>query len=131
MGLPRGTEHILVVEDDELVRSHLVTQLAALGYTVTQAENGQVALRLLDRLDRIDLLFTDVVMPGGLNGKDLAHAARARRPGLKVLFTSGYAENALVQSGRVAGNATLLQKPYRRNEMAAAVRRALDDAPSA
>ncbi|MEQ8487013.1 MAG: PAS domain S-box protein [Pseudomonadales bacterium] len=121
-----GSEHILVVEDDALVREHLIAQLKGLGYRVTGASNGTAALALLAQHADVDLLFTDVVMPGGMNGRQLADAARASRPGLKVLFTSGYTENAIVHQGRLDPGVNLLSKPYRRQELAAKVRKVLD-----
>ncbi len=120
-----GSEHIFVVEDDELVRTHLVNQLKALGYRVSMAENGKKALDLLHRLDDVDLLFTDIVMPGGMNGRELAESASAIRPGLKILFTSGYTENAVVHQGRLIQGVQLLSKPYRLQEMSAKVRKVL------
>src|SRR5207244_4132002 len=88
---PRGRETILVVEDDDLVRTHVEGQLHDLGYHVVAAPDGPSALRALAEIDQVDLLFTDVIMPGGLDGAQLAHEVHRRRPGLKVLFTSGYA----------------------------------------
>ena len=121
-----GTEHILVVEDDELVRQNVLRQLADLGYRVTGAENGVQALDILKADEGIDLLFTDVVMPGGMNGRQLSEAAAKLRPGLKVLFTSGYTENAIVHQGRLDRGVQLLNKPYRREELAAKIRKVLD-----
>ena len=117
---------ILVVEDDTLVREHLVAQLRDLGYRVTDASSGPEAYEIIKRMDDIDLLFTDVVMPGGMNGRQLADAALKLRPGLKVLFTSGYTENAIIHHGRLDAGVLLLSKPYRRQEMAAKVRKALE-----
>jgi PAS domain S-box-containing protein len=122
-----GREHILVVEDDELVRSHLITQLTSLGYRVSDASNGPDALEQIRRLPDLDLLFTDIVMPGGLNGRQLADAAKTIRPNLKVLFTSGYTENAIVHHGRLDKGVHLLSKPYRRQEVAEKVRKVLDE----
>lgn len=122
-----GTETVLLVEDDALVRSYAETQLAALGYQVVSAGDGPEALEIIRKQQDIDLLFTDVIMPGGLNGRELAEAARAIRPELKVLFTSGYTENAIVHHGRLDPGVTLLGKPYRRSELAAKVREALAD----
>jgi PAS domain S-box-containing protein len=119
-----GEEHILVVEDDPFVRSNLTAQLEALGYRVTVAEDAVQALSRLT--DEIDLLFTDVVMPGGLNGRELADRAVALKPLLKVLFTSGYSQDALITAGRLPAQVQLLGKPYRRRELAAKVREVLD-----
>jgi CheY-like chemotaxis protein len=122
-----GTETILLVEDNEQVRRLANSHLKALGYHVLQASNAVQALELLDQHDDIALLFTDVVMPGGISGRELADAALKRRPGLKVLFTSGYSEDAIVHHGRLDPGVNLLPKPYRRSELALQVRRVLDD----
>jgi CheY-like chemotaxis protein len=122
---PRGSERILLVEDDELVRRHAEGQLAALGYSVTAAASGPQALELLRGGAAIDLLFSDVVMPGGLNGRELAEAARRLRPGLPVLYTSGYTEDAIIHQGRLDLGVHLLNKPYRRDELAAKLRQVL------
>ncbi len=124
-----GTEHILIAEDDELVLEHLANQLVSLGYQVTTALSGPEALEAVQTRDDIDLLLTDVVMPGGMNGRELAEQALASRPSLKVLFTSGYTENALVHRGRLDPGVTQLSKPYTRREMATKLRRVLDDEP--
>jgi PAS domain S-box-containing protein len=120
-------EHILLVEDDELVRAHAVQLLASLGYGVVSATNGPEALELLRQDIPCDLLFTDVIMPGGLTGPKLAEAARALRPGLPVLYTSGYTENAIIHHGRVDAGINLLHKPYRKPELAAKLRAVLDE----
>ncbi|MCO0615168.1 ATP-binding protein [Lutimaribacter sp. EGI FJ00015] len=125
--LPGGKERILVVEDDDMVREHVATQLGSFGYAVRQAASAVEALEVLDGDQTIDLLFTDVVMPGGMNGKQLADAALLRAPDLKVLFTSGYTEDAIVHQGRLDPGVTLLGKPYRRAELLAKVRSVLDD----
>ena len=122
-----GAEHVLVVEDDDLVRDHLSSQLARLGYRVTNAANGPRALDIINRMKDIDLLLTDIVMPGGLNGRQLADEALKVRPDLKVLFTSGYSENAIVHHGRLDAGVELLSKPYRLQELAAKVRKVLED----
>src|ERR1700730_11267364 len=100
-GIERGDESILIVEDDALVREYVVTQISSLGYDTLAASNGAEALAIIDGPERIDLLLTDVIIPGGMNGRQLAIAAEMRRPGLKVLFTSGYTENAIVHHGRL------------------------------
>ncbi|MGE4123822.1 MAG: PAS domain-containing protein [Pusillimonas sp.] len=125
-----GREHILAVEDDDLVRNHVVALLESLGYRVTRAASGPEALQILAHTFDIDLLFTDVVMPGGVNGRQLAEQAQALCPGLKILYTSGYTENAIVHHGRLDRGVNLLTKPYRRNELASKVRKVLD-APQA
>jgi PAS domain S-box-containing protein len=123
-----GTETILLVEDDEQVRGFALSQLKSLGYNVLQARNGVEAMELIERHGQIDLLFTDVVMPGGMSGRQLADAARQRRPGLKVLFTSGYDAEAIVHHGRLDHGVQLLPKPYRRRELAQRIR-SIFDAP--
>jgi CheY-like chemotaxis protein len=122
----RGTEKILVVEDDDLVRTHVAAQLERLGYRVVSVSNGPEALDRLRKAEDFDLLFTDVVMPGGMGGRQLADEALKLRPGLPVLFTSGYTENAIVHHGRLDPGVHLLSKPYRRQELAAKVRFVLD-----
>ncbi|MEQ8515368.1 MAG: response regulator [Chromatocurvus sp.] len=121
-----GSEHILVVEDDALVREHLCRQLRDLGYRVTAASHGTEALQAVRQHADIDLLFTDVVMPGGMNGRELAESVGRLRPDLKVLYTSGYTENAIVHQGRLDPGVELLSKPYRRRDLAAKVRKVLD-----
>ncbi|MEY4879034.1 MAG: hypothetical protein RJB62_503, partial [Pseudomonadota bacterium] len=126
--LPRGQERIFLVEDDELVRMHVTRQLESLGYHVTSAHNGAEALEALEALKRngdYDLLFTDVVMPGGVNGRQLAVAVAELYPNLPVLFTSGYTENAIVHHGRLDPGVHLLNKPYRLQDLAAKIRLAL------
>jgi CheY-like chemotaxis protein len=109
---------VLLVEDDDLVRSYAHEQLRLLGYRVIVAGSGADALELLQRNESVDLLFTDVVMPGGISGPQLAERAVQLRPGLKVLYTSGYTENAIVHHGRLDPGVQLLSKPYRRAELA-------------
>ncbi len=125
-----GGEHVLVVEDDDLVRGHVVAQLEALGYAVTSAESGPGALELLRQSPDVDLLFTDVVMPGGMSGRDLGTAAQALRPSLRILYTSGYTENAIIHNGRLDPGVHLLSKPYRRRDLARKVRQVLDEPAS-
>ncbi|MBX3620709.1 MAG: response regulator [Rhizobacter sp.] len=124
-----GQETILVVEDDEMVRRYACQQLRSLGYRVIDVDNGVDALAFIERHDGVDLLFTDVVMPGGMNGRALADAARKQRPGLRVLYTSGYTENAIVHHGRLDPGVLLLAKPYRLVELARAIRSALSQEP--
>ncbi|MDZ7645225.1 MAG: PAS domain-containing protein [Woeseiaceae bacterium] len=122
-----GEETILLVEDDAPVRQIAHRALASLGYRVIEAADGQEALRQLDANPDIDLLFTDLIMPGGLSGRELADEASRRRPGLKIVYTSGYTENAIVHHGRLDPGVILLTKPYRRADLAAILRRALRD----
>lgn len=124
--LPGGKECILVVEDDDMVREHVATQLGSLGYEIKQAASAAEALEVLDGDRTIDLLFTDVVMPGGMNGKQLADAALLRQPALRVLFTSGYTEDAIVHQGRLDPGVNLLGKPYRRAKLVAKIRHIMD-----
>jgi PAS domain S-box-containing protein len=125
VALEGGSETILVVEDDPLVRSYVATQLNGLGYTTLTAANAAEALEYIDGVKDFDLLFTDVIMPGSLNGRQLADEAVRRRPGLKVLYTSGYTENAIVHHGRLDPGVLLLAKPYRKSDLARMVRIAL------
>lgn len=122
-----GNEMILVVDDNSLVRNFVVEQLKSLGYRTFGVLYGLDALVLLDQNPLIDLLFTDVVMPGGMGGRELADAARALRPDLKVLFTSGYTENSIDHNGRIDSSFELLSKPYRRDQLAAKIRKVLDE----
>ncbi|MBR0789910.1 PAS domain S-box protein [Bradyrhizobium manausense] len=121
-------ETILVLEDDDDVRSYSVDSLRELGYRVLEAHDGPSALRLLERQPRVDLLFTDVVLPGGLTGAQVAAQATALRPTLKVLFTTGYARNAIIHHGRLDKGVQLIVKPFSFNELAAKVRDVLDAA---
>jgi PAS domain S-box-containing protein len=119
-----GNETILVVEDDKLVRDYVLTQLHSLGYITLDAENATQALAIVKAGHAFDLLFTDVIMPG-LNGRQLADEIAKIKPGLKVLFTSGYTENAIVHHGRLDEGVLLLPKPYRKSDMAFMIRKAL------
>jgi len=121
-----GRETVLVVEDDDMVRGIAVDHLLALGYQVLAAANAAEAMTVLEGGAAIDLLFTDVVMPGSMNGRQLAECACARWPHLKVLYTSGYTENAIVHHGRLDAGVKLLQKPYRRQVLASKIREALE-----
>ncbi len=120
-----GNERILVVEDNELVRDYTARLLCDMGYDVTAADNGQEGLALIREDAKFDLLLTDMIMPGGLNGRQLAERAIKLRPNLKVLFMSGYTENAVVHHGRLDAGVQLLNKPYQRIELAQKVRIAL------
>jgi PAS domain S-box-containing protein len=120
-----GGETILLVEDSDLVRQYAREQLESLGYVVVTASNGPEALAILRGGDEIALLFTDVVMPGGMSGRELAEAARALQPALPVLYTSGYNENVIVHHGKLDAGIQLLAKPYRRADLARKVREVL------
>ena len=126
--IPKGydNETILVTEDDEDVRAHTRGILRELGYNVLEAPNGKIALEMLARNSDIRLLFTDVGLPGGMNGRQLAEAARQQRPRLKVLFTTGYARNAIVHDGRVDPGVQLITKPFTYAVLAAKLRDILD-----
>jgi CheY-like chemotaxis protein len=120
-------ETILVCEDDDDVRAFTVEVLRELGYRVLEAHDGPSALRLLERPEgKVDLLFTDVILPSGMTGAVLAERARMLRPDLKVLFTTGYARNAIVHQGRLDPGVELITKPFSHADLAARVRRMLD-----
>jgi PAS domain S-box-containing protein len=120
-----GSELVLVVEDDALVRNYVIAQIRSLGYRTLSAANAEEALRAIGVDPTIDLLFTDVIMPGLMNGRMLAEAALKIRTGLKVLYTSGYTENAIVHHGRLDPGVLLLAKPYRKADLARMIRMAL------
>lgn len=120
-----GSETILVVEDDAMVRTSVITQLQSLGYQTIAAGSGDEALALVDGGAAFDLLFTDVILSKPMNGRQLADEIGRRRPGTKVLFTSGYTENAIIHHGRLDPGVLLLAKPYRKAELARMVRVAL------
>ena len=120
-----GGELILLVEDDDLVRDYAGEQLQSAGYRVLRAANGPEALEILRARDDIDLLFTDVVMPGGMSGRLLADEALLLHPHIRVLYTSGYTENAIVHHGRLDAGVQLLNKPYRRSVLLDKVRQVL------
>jgi len=121
-----GAETILIVEDDEIVRDYVVEILSELGYLALQANTGDEALKTLASDDEIDLLLTDVVMPGGLNGRQLADHAVKLRPGLKVLFMTGYAREAILHHGRLDVGVHMIGKPFSFEDLAAKVRERLD-----
>jgi CheY-like chemotaxis protein len=127
---PMGSEMILLVEDDALVRDYAALQLRALGYQVVCAKDGLEALRILASREDLDLLFTDIVMPNEMNGQVLAKKARELLPGLAVLFTSGYNDIAINQDGYPDGEVHLLAKPYRKAELATKLRLVLDRQPA-
>jgi len=124
-----GHETILVVEDSDAVRRVAVNILRGLGYQVEEAEDGPSALKVLERPGHIDLLFTDLIMPNGIDGQELLRRARALRPGLKALFTSGYSEQFIRGRGPTEAGVALLSKPYRTKQLAEAVRNALEARP--
>jgi CheY-like chemotaxis protein len=120
-----GSETVLIVEDDPLVLNYVTTQLENLGYRTLQAGNAAEAIAIAEGGAAFDLLFTDVIMTGAMNGRQLADEMARRRPGIKILFTSGYTENAIVHHGRLDPGVLLLAKPYRNSELARMIRRAL------
>ncbi|MBL8835291.1 MAG: response regulator [Alphaproteobacteria bacterium] len=131
LALPAAAaERILLVEDDREVLTLLDTLLGSLGYRVELASDGAAALRILAAHDDVALLLTDVVLPGEMNGPQLAERALALRPALRVVFMSGYTEHAVLQSGRIGSNARLLHKPFTKAQLAAALRTTLAGAPT-
>jgi len=116
---------ILAVDDNPDVRSTVVVQLRSLGYRVREADSAHSALEILESTDRIDLLFTDIIMPGGLNGKELATKARIKRPELRILFTSGFPGTSTGPGTRFDEADVLLNKPYRKRDLAKAVEEVL------
>jgi len=123
--LEGGDETILVVEDDDLVRTFVVGQIQSLGYVALSAVNADAALVIINSAQTIDLLLTDMIMPGSMNGRQLSDAARRRRPSLRVLFTSGHTENTVIHYGRLDAGVLLLAKPYRKSDLARMIRAAL------
>jgi CheY-like chemotaxis protein len=121
---PRGSETILAVEDDARVRRVAIARLRSLGYQVIEAANGAAALAILSGRPEIAMIFSDVVMPGGMSGDELAQAALAVRPDVKILLTSGYAEPAVASQGLSVG--AWLKKPYTAAELARKIRSILD-----
>ncbi len=124
-----GTETILVVEDDDDVRTTVVALLTDLGYKVLRARDAASGLAIVDSGVPIDLLFTDVVMPGAMQSHEMAHKAQKKLPGLAVLFTSGYTESSIVHGGRLDAKVELLSKPYLREDLALRLRKCLDARP--
>jgi PAS domain S-box-containing protein len=125
--LPRGrAETVLVVEDDPDVRDYSIEMITDLGYTVLSAGDGASALRLLDSHREVSLLFTDVGLPGGMNGRQLADQALRRLPRLKFLYTTGYARNAIVHQGRLDPGVEVVFKPFTYSDLAAKIRQVLD-----
>jgi CheY-like chemotaxis protein len=119
---PHARETILVVEDDERVRQLTITRLKLIGYRVLEASDGPKALDILRRGDAVDLVFADLVMPGGLSGREVAIRARELRPGIKVLLTSGYAEELVHGDDLEREQLKVLRKPYHQADLVAALR---------
>jgi CheY-like chemotaxis protein len=120
-----GHETILVVEDDNLVRTFVVGQIKSLGYVTLAAANAAEALLVINSDQDIDLLFTDMIMPGSMNGRQLADRALQHRASLKILFTSGYSNEAIIHHGHLDAGVLLLAKPYRKSDLARMIRAAL------
>ncbi len=120
-----GRETILVVEDDHLVRTFVVGQIQSLGYSTLAAVNAAEALVVIDGPQEIHLLFTDMIMPGSMNGRQLAEQALQRRASLKILFTSGYSNETIIHHGHLDAGVLLLAKPYRKSDLARMIRAAL------
>jgi CheY-like chemotaxis protein len=124
--LEGGGETVLLVEDDAMVRRSVTRQLQSIGYRTISTAGAAEALAVVDGGAAFDLLFTDVIMSGTMNGRQLANEVAKRRPGVNVLFTSGYTENAIVHHGRLDAGVLLLAKPYRKSELARMIRTAID-----
>lgn len=125
----RAHETILVVEDDERVRRLTVKRLKLIGYRILEASDGPMALEIRRGNDAIDLVFTDLIMPGGLSGREVARRAREMKPGLKVLLTSGYAEELAHGDELQREQLKVLRKPYRQADLVMALREILADDP--
>lgn len=123
---PAKDETVLVVEDDAAVRRIAVTLLTDLGYVVLEACDGETAIAVSTNAPRIDLLLTDVVLPGGMNGPRVSTAVHQLHPGIRTLFMSGYTQNAIIHHGRLDDGVVVLQKPFRKAELAQRVREALE-----
>jgi CheY-like chemotaxis protein len=117
------------VEDDEDVRFITVTMLRSLGYNVLEAAGGNEALLLLRETENIALLVTDIMLSGPMNGKKVATEAEALQPGIRILYMSGYSENAIIHHGRLDQGVHFIQKPFRKQDMAQKVRQALSHEP--
>jgi CheY-like chemotaxis protein len=129
---PTGTETVLLVEDEAAVRNLVGRVLSDLGYQVLSAANGLEALQQVqEHLGELHLLLTDVVLPRGMQGTDLARELTTMRPGLPVLFMSGYARDAMISAGRLDDEMTLVQKPFSPDAIARAVRNILDGVSAA
>jgi CheY-like chemotaxis protein len=127
--LPRAGvgETVLVVDDEPTVRMLVGDTLAELGYQAIEAADGASGLKVLESDVKIDLLITDVGLPGGMSGKQMADAARARRPNLKVLFITGYAENAAISNGHLEPGMHVLSKPFPMDKLAARIRSIIEE----
>jgi PAS domain S-box-containing protein len=126
-GDQKGTETILVVEDDDAVRAHSTDLLREFGYRVLEAPNAGAALEILDRQPDVRLLFTDIGLPGTMNGRQLSDEVRHRRPNLKVVLTTGYTEDTVINSRRLERGVSLIMKPFSFSDLTKKIREALDD----
>jgi CheY-like chemotaxis protein len=124
--LPSGSETVLVVDDDTALLEVSQALLENMGYTVIPARSGAEAIEVVKGNGEIDLVFTDMVMPGGISGIDLAKVVREHRPETKILFTSGFTETVMFAQADVGDRSLLLIKPYAEHELAMRVRRVLD-----
>ena len=127
----RARETILVVEDDERVRQLTIKRLKLIGYQVLEAHDGPSALEMLRRGDKVDLVFTDLIMPGGLSGREVAIRAREMKPGIKVMLTSGYAEELVHGDDLQRERLKVLRKPYQQADLVAALRDVLGEPAAA
>ena len=125
-GNQKGTETILVVEDDDAVRAHSTDVLRELGYHILEAPNAGAALEILDRQPDVRLLFTDIGLPGTMSGRQLSDEARHRRPELKVVLTTGYTEDTVIHAGRLERGVSLIMKPFSFADLTKKIREALD-----
>ena len=123
-----GSETVLVVEDDPQVNKLAVEALEERGYRVISAPDGPTALRMLDDAPHIDMLLTDVVLPAGMNGRQLSDEVLRRRSGIKVLFVTGYTRNAIIHHGRLDPDIDLLTKPFTADALTRKIRQILDGA---
>lgn len=120
-----SSKRVLVVDDDNHVREHVSELLRSMGYEVLTASSASDALELMDKTQEPDLLLTDIMMPGGMNGRNLADEACSRYPRLPVIFMSGYADSSLLSDGMVRQNENFLAKPFRRRQLSDLVEHAL------
>jgi CheY-like chemotaxis protein len=128
--IPRGSERILIVEDDETVREIPVSYLRQQGYDIVEAENGEEAVRCLQENGPFHLLFTDIVLPGGMNGVEIAKEAKRLLPDIKILYTTGYADTAVIENHLLNNDNTFIRKPYEFKDLVEIVRSLLDDSPA-
>jgi len=118
-------KRVLVVDDDDHVREHVSELLKSMGYEIQTASSAAAALDLMEQTRQPDLLLTDIMMPGGMNGRKLADEARSRYPNLPVIFMSGYADSSLLSDGMIRQNENFLAKPFRRRQLSDLVEHAL------